>query len=211
MHYLNSLEPMASSIKSFDYNPSEGKHGVIMIIILKVLMIFSLPLSNPPKLSDITGCVKSIHSNRKWHHFTFNQTAIGQSIGLASSSGTTNILTGLATSTDTEIYVVTTKGRTYPIDNSSTISIRQDINTGYIYLDLNSSALSNYAPLNSPSFTGTVNTGALNVVKAQSMGNSCNYRHRLITKRSHLDLYRYADKRVSEYWRCLADWPAIMG
>jgi hypothetical protein len=46
---------MVSSIKPLIITPSEGKHGVIMIIILKVLMIFSLPLNNPPKLSDITG------------------------------------------------------------------------------------------------------------------------------------------------------------
>ena len=73
--------------------------------------------SNPPKLSDIVGA-SSLFTLTATGSFTFNQTAIGQSIGLASAAGSTNILTGLATSSGTEIYVVTTKGRTYPIDLS---------------------------------------------------------------------------------------------
>jgi len=115
---------------------------------------------------------------------------------LASAAGSTNILTGLATSTDTEIYVVSTTGRTYPIDNSSTISIRQDINTKYIYLDLKPSALSNYAPLNSPSFTGTTNTGALNVVKTQPWG-TLQLSPPSDNQEVAIGFYRYADKRVS--------------
>jgi hypothetical protein len=100
--------------------------------------------SNPPTLANIVGA-QSLFVNNGTTGWIFNVNAIAQSVNAASAAGTTRILTGLATSSGTEIYCVTEQGKTYPIDSSSTISIRQDIaNTGFIYLDLKSSVLSNY-------------------------------------------------------------------
>ena len=100
--------------------------------------------SNPPTLTQIVGTT-TLFNNNGSGGYTFNAQAIAASVNAATVAGSTNILVGLPTSTGSEIYCCRENGRTYPIDNSSTMSVRQDIaNTKYMYLDLNPSVLSNY-------------------------------------------------------------------
>ena len=101
--------------------------------------------SNPPTLTQIAGATTRFSNNPITCEYIFNAQAIAQSVNTATVAGSTNILVGLPTSSGSEVYCCTTNGRTYPIDNSSTIYVRQDTaNTQYIYLDLNPSVLSNY-------------------------------------------------------------------
>ena len=128
--------------QSFNFNPVYGQTwGNDNYIESLKDLIFTT--SNPPSLSDITGA-SALFVNNGDGSFNFNVTAVMQSINSITAAGTSNILSAPATDSATAIYVVTTKGKTYPIDNSSTISIRQDVgNTEFIYLDLKPSALSN--------------------------------------------------------------------
>jgi hypothetical protein len=180
--------------QSFNFNPIYGQTwGNDNYIEGTVDLIYTS--NNPPALSDITGASTLFQNNGG--SYVISPSALQQSISSITSAGNSNILSSPATPSETAIYVVTTKGKTYPIEQSSTISIRQDIdNTGFIYLDLKSSALSNYAPLNNPTFTGTVNTGPLNVITSQSWGTL-----QLSPPQDNLEVgvgfYRYADKRVS--------------
>jgi hypothetical protein len=90
----------------------------------------------------------------------FSPHAIGQSTQSALQSGLLTVINqyGYATSDETSVWNVDTAGNSYPVDNSSTINVRQDPISKTIYFDLLPTYLDN---LNSLIYTDTTEIGGL--------------------------------------------------
>ena len=111
---------------------------------------------NPPNISTLPG-YNNIFSTNTDGSAGLSVSLVTTAVNTALQSGTLNVIRPWPVAySSTKIYLVNNQGFSYPIDNSSTISVNKN-SDGVVYLNLNSSlSLSGTTTIASAIFTGTV-------------------------------------------------------
>ena len=122
--------------------------------------------------------------------------------GNLSTWGGTSLAPAIQTlpfSSGVEVYLVDAHSNSYPIDWSDTIHVRQDPTTKFVYLDLSPtvvSQLAGYATSTSPTFTGTVSMGPLNITYNGIWG-AVQVAPTTDNSETGIGFYRYANKQIT--------------